>query len=170
MGTLGRHWKLSELTRQRMRKPKSAEHAAKIRAARKGKAQRKPGFKHSEETLRKMSQIKRGKRHTEASRAKMSAARKGSAGYWTGIKRSAGHNLRNGERASRRAISANQLTIRKDDFIITVFPFDHHGSHCSRRRLMIAASNGNTRRTNSTLVRRPTVLTFTCQSRNVFGK
>lgn len=52
------------------------ETIEKTRAALKGRQLRGIGWKHSEETRRKMSASHRGMRHSEESRAKMSATRK----------------------------------------------------------------------------------------------
>lgn len=46
------------------------------------------GFKLSEETKKRLSDINKGKRHTEESRRKMSESRKGENAYWYGKKMS----------------------------------------------------------------------------------
>lgn len=70
MSALGCHWSLKEVTKNKMRKPKSEEHRKHISEARKGKR----GKPLSEEHKKKISEAEKGRHLSEEHKAKLSGA------------------------------------------------------------------------------------------------
>lgn len=74
MSALGCHWSLKEVTKNKMRKPKSEEHRKHISEARKGSGNPMFGKHHSEEHRRKISEAGKGRHLSEEHKAKLSGA------------------------------------------------------------------------------------------------
>jgi group I intron endonuclease len=84
----GKHWKLSEKTKQAMRKPKSEEHRRKLAEGLSSRPNPMEGKTHTEKTKNKIGAFQKGRPKSEKTRIRMSTAAKE---LWARRKQSAWH-------------------------------------------------------------------------------